>query len=209
MKQAPHFRTSKRGHKFRAGRGMVKRKVRRASQLRRDIIRKTIRVEATPQEKEQLVRIFEKADPLAWKEYKEIGYPKIETIQNLMEKKDAFALADISSNQIEMDKRPLEYLYYEPFSSISKRKVEKPEVILESSKPIIPKELLRHEIQHLKDRPIDSGERKISEDAALWRSLFDIKKYKKPQKMLDDEIRLAFEGPILKEDVRWKKFKRN
>lgn len=197
----PHLRRSKRGKSFRAGKGKTKKKrYRRASKLRRDEIRMLLKTKGY--HRKDIVKIMEK-DPLLWKEYRQTGRPKITVVKGLVEKKDAFALVDLDKNRIKIDERFFKKPLIEKFKSMEKISYPKPEKILESDMPIIPKELLREEIQHLKDLKGKSLPKKfedIAESAAFWRSQFDIRKYGQPPKRIDQEI--AFRGPVLRRTLK-------
>jgi hypothetical protein len=195
MRQSLHYRKSKKGRVFRAGRGTVK----RSSQLRRDQIRKDLK--ARRPTKEKIVRIMEK-DPLLYQEYNEVGRPKIRVHKGLLEKKHAFAMADLVKRDITIDKRLFKGDFYEPEDSITRSQDYKPEKPLMRDMPLIPRQLLAHEIQHLKHTAPRESEHKLLEDAAFWRSQFDIRKLHPSPKKTSLDIERGFRGPILKRDVR-------
>jgi hypothetical protein len=197
MKQRLYYRRSKKGRVFRAGRGTVK----RSSQLRRDQIRKDINVSGPY--RGQIIKIMEK-DPLLWKEYKLVERPTIKLTEGFLKKTDKFAEVNFEDNSIEMEPSILNNLTFEREKGVKDSDFYRADKIIDSSVSVKPKEILSHELQHLKDKKhtytLDSL-KNISEDAAFWRSQFDIRKFKKPQKMQDVERSEAFNGPILKESL--------
>lgn len=193
MRQRPHIRTSRKGRKFRAGR-----RITRASQLLRDQIRKDIIVEGPY--KEKVVRIMEK-DPLLYQEYKYAERPKIRVVSGLVEKEKSFAATDMPTGIIRIDKRFFEKGLYEPENKIQQWPGYKPEKALHSDMLISPRQNITHEVFHSNNRPILKSSEKVSEDAAFWRSQFDIRKFKPSQTKLDNDIEQAFRSGILKKEV--------
>lgn len=182
------------------GATVKKKKIKRASKFLKKQIAKELKIEGTPKEKKRIVKVLAK-DPLLHKEFREERYPLIKIVPGLLKEAEATGQRHIPTGTIEID--PILFKdIYEPEEAIKKDKEFRPEKILESDMPLHPRETLTHEIQHAKYPKLKG---KSIEEMAMWRSLFDIRKFKKPKFKEEEDIEDAFRGPLLKEEIKWKK----
>jgi hypothetical protein len=199
--QAPHRRISRRGKPFTAGRGLPKIMRNYGSQIRRDMIREDLKTEGPNREK--IVRIMEK-DPLLWKEYKMVEKPNIKLIRGYLKDTGNYAESNLKSNSINMEPSLFEKFEFERENGVKNSDFYRPDKVLDSSMFVNPHEIISHEVQHIKDKKNTEeygSVKPLLEDSAFWRSQFNIKKSKKPKRMLDIELREAFNSDFLEKEV--------
>lgn len=189
IRKAPHWRTSKRGRKFRAGRG-----IKRASQLLRDKIRRESTINTPPKEKEKLIRLLEK-HPETYKNYKESGRIPISTNPYLFEN-DGVLGRKITHKQKKKWYQPFKKPEYthgiELDNIIFKSGFAPHHPSINSKMPATPKTVLDHEFGHVllsQEMGEDNVNKYLSaefqEELADNRALVDIRKIKLPQATLN------------------------